>query len=305
MVLRISPTTGAQAVAFGDRGIERQHDQRQRAVLRQQLAADDLVATSPWRSARHRPAPVGSGSGNSGAGSCPFSGGWRAENSEMMPRVPSMSCRSVTEVAQLRRAASRSSRSLPSTTTSTSNSLDGKRRGHLLVLLELGRVGAEQLAQRIVDLEPVETEHRSDHQQGEDDRADDGGAKRDQPDALDPVGQRMQPACRRPGLRSAGLSVRRELFQASASWARSRAHDGPRGLPAAEGILTTSVPLRNDGGAGAMWLCLQADFRGLPHFWAPLWCLRGARPLAWRPRAPAGDEPARRGGAPNCVPAQG
>ena len=73
--------------------------------------------------------------------------------------------------------------------------------GDLLVLLEFGRVGPEQLAQRIVDLEPVEAEHRADHQQGEDDRADDRGAQRDQPDALDPVGQRMQPACGRPAFR--------------------------------------------------------------------------------------------------------
>ena len=43
MILRISPTTLVELVAGDDRRIERQHDQRQRAVLGQQLAADDLV----------------------------------------------------------------------------------------------------------------------------------------------------------------------------------------------------------------------------------------------------------------------
>ena len=41
-------------------------------------------------------APVGKGLGKRGAGICPFSGGCRAENREMTPRVPSISCRSIT-----------------------------------------------------------------------------------------------------------------------------------------------------------------------------------------------------------------
>jgi hypothetical protein len=41
--LRISPTTVASLGAGDDIGLERQHDQRQRAVLGQQLAANDLV----------------------------------------------------------------------------------------------------------------------------------------------------------------------------------------------------------------------------------------------------------------------
>ena len=45
----------------------------------------------------------------------------------MMPRAPSISCRSVTRSRNLPSEA-RSSRLLPSTTTSTSNSLEGKRR---------------------------------------------------------------------------------------------------------------------------------------------------------------------------------
>ncbi len=58
----------------------------------------------------------------------PFSGGSRAENIEMMPRVPSISCRSRDQVRAAWINGSRSSSVLPSTTTSTSYSLDGKRR---------------------------------------------------------------------------------------------------------------------------------------------------------------------------------
>ena len=57
----------------------------------------------------------------------PFSGGSRAENIEMMPRVPSISCRSRTRLRSLDKG-SRSSSVLPSTTISTSYSLEGKRR---------------------------------------------------------------------------------------------------------------------------------------------------------------------------------
>ena len=72
-------------------------------------------------------APSGNSSGNSAAGSRPPSGGRRAENSEMMPRVPSISCRSVTRSRSFC-IESRASSALPSTTTSTSYSLEGKRR---------------------------------------------------------------------------------------------------------------------------------------------------------------------------------
>ncbi len=67
-----------------------------------------------------------------------------------------------------------------------------KAPGDVFVLLEFGGVGAKQLAQRIVDLETVEPEYGGGHEYGEDDRAGDRRAQRDQPDALQAVGQRMQ-----------------------------------------------------------------------------------------------------------------
>ena len=71
-------------------------------------------------------APCGSSLGNSAAGSLPGAGACRAENSEIKPRVPSTSCRSVTRSRSFSRL-SRSISVLPSTTTSTSNSVAGKR----------------------------------------------------------------------------------------------------------------------------------------------------------------------------------
>ena len=71
------------------------------------------------------PAPSGKTSGNSGGGKPPLGGGGsRAENSEIMPRAPSTSCRSMTSWRNFS-TESRSSSDLPSTTTSTSYSLDG------------------------------------------------------------------------------------------------------------------------------------------------------------------------------------
>ena len=89
-----------ELVAGDDVGFERQHDQRQRAVFRQQLAADDLVGFDGLDEFVVVGA-LGQSEGNSAAGSLPGAGAWRAENSEIRPRVPSTSCRSVTRVAQL------------------------------------------------------------------------------------------------------------------------------------------------------------------------------------------------------------
>ena len=157
MVLRISPTTALSSLLLHDRGIEREHDQRERAVVRQQLAADDLVRFARARSARRRRRPCGNVSGNSAAGNCPASGGWRAENSEIRPRTPSISCRSVTmSRSLLERIALEQVRGLD-----RHQHVEFGRREtlrHLFILLEFRRVGAEQLAERIVDLDPHDAE---------------------------------------------------------------------------------------------------------------------------------------------------
>ena len=80
----------------------------------------------------------------------------------------------------------------------------GKPLRHFLILMELRRVRAEQLAERIVDLDAADAEggeNGGDRQNGGDEI---GEAQRDEADALDPVGQRMQLAPR---------ASRRRLFQ--------------------------------------------------------------------------------------------
>ena len=98
----------------------------------------------------------------------PGGGGSRAENSEISPRVPSISCRSM--------ARSRSFSSDVALEQLVALDDDqhvefarGKAVRDLLVGLVFGRVGAEQLAERIVDLQPLE--------------ADCGGAEQDDEDA--------------------------------------------------------------------------------------------------------------------------
>ena len=56
---------------------------------------------------------------------------------------------------------------------------------HLLELPELRRVRAEQLAQRIVDLQPADAERRRDAQDRQNDRGEDRRAQRNEADALD------------------------------------------------------------------------------------------------------------------------
>ena len=80
----------------GRRRVEREHDQGELAVLRQQFAANDFVRHHPLNEVLVFRAGPARDWGRGEAGICPFSGGCRAENNEMTPRVPSISCRSIT-----------------------------------------------------------------------------------------------------------------------------------------------------------------------------------------------------------------
>ena len=164
--------------------VERQHDQRQRAVFRQQLAADDLVGL-------HSLDELGV-VGALGQ----LSGEQRRRQLARRRRLPRREQRDQPagavdqlqigdEVAQLLQIP-RASRFLPSTTTRTSNSLRREFLGHLFVLMEFLGVGAEQLAQRIVDLDAIDAEHRADHQDREDDAGQHRRLHRDQAKPLQP-----------------------------------------------------------------------------------------------------------------------
>ena len=83
---------------------------------------------------------------------------------------------------------SRASSVLPSTTTSTSNSVAGKRlvtASYCRYSLELER---NNWRQRIVDLDALDAEDRGDDQRDQNDAGQDRRLDRDQPDALQPEG---------------------------------------------------------------------------------------------------------------------
>ena len=63
--------------------------------------------------------------------------------------------------------------------------------GDGLVLLVVLGIGAEQLAQRIVDLDPLDAEQRSHHQRGENDHRHDRRLDRDQPHPLESEGDAL------------------------------------------------------------------------------------------------------------------
>ena len=179
----------AEIVRGNDARFERQHDQGQRAVLRQQLAANDLV-------------------GFDGLGELVVGGALRQFGREQRGR----------QLAGLRRLARRKQRH------QTAHALDqlqvgdhvadlfevlagqqrlaldhdqhvefGRREalGHGLVLLVVLGIGAEQLAQRVVDLDPVDPEDRGHDQHGENDHRQDRRLDRDQAHALQSEGDAL------------------------------------------------------------------------------------------------------------------
>ena len=178
-----------EAVAGDDRRFERQHHQRQRAVLGQQLAANDLV-------------------GLNGLDEFVVGRAFRQFGGEQRRR----------QLAALRRLARRKQRD------QAAHAIDQLQVGdHVADLLEIGTrhqrlafdhdqhvefgrreafgdglvllvvlgIGAEQLAQRIVDLDALDAEDRRDHQGGQDDAGQDRRLDRDQPHALDPEGDAL------------------------------------------------------------------------------------------------------------------
>ena len=150
----------SKPLAGDDRRIERQHDQRERAVVRQQLAAQDLVGFD-----RLDELVVGGALGQL----------LRKQRGRQLARLRRLasgekrddSARSVDKlnvgdkIAQLLQRRTRQQRL----------ALDhdqhvelGRRKalGDLLVLAEFLGVRAEQLAQRVIDLDALEPEERAD-----------------------------------------------------------------------------------------------------------------------------------------------
>ncbi len=163
--------------------IERQHDQRQRAVVGQKLAAQDLVGSDgldEFVVGRALGQLVRKQRGRKLAGLRRLAGGEKRDNSARS--VDKLNVRD--KIAKLLQRGARKQRL----------ALDhhqhvefGRREalGDLLVLAEFLGVRPEQLAQRVIDLDALETEEGADAKQQQDDHRRDRRPHRDQTQPLD------------------------------------------------------------------------------------------------------------------------
>ena len=183
-VLRISPTTLRRPLPSTTSRIERQHDQRQLPVLGQQLAADDLV--------RHHAIDQLSVFGALRQ----LLREQRFGNSAVLRRLARREQRNDAagavdqlevgdQIAQLRQRFAIEQR-LAFDHDQHVELARRKAARHRFVLLEFGRVGAKQLAERIVDLDAPDPERRRDAQHDQDQRDDQRETQRDEADPLDP-----------------------------------------------------------------------------------------------------------------------
>ena len=113
----------------------------------------------------------------------------------MMPRMPSISCRSVTRSRSFS-IDSRSSSVLPSTTTSTSNSLDGKRCVTSSYCRNSGVSERNSWLSESSTLMRSTPKAAGDAKRDQDDGGHDRSAQRDQADPLNAIGKVVQLARR-------------------------------------------------------------------------------------------------------------
>jgi hypothetical protein len=184
--------------ALGDVGLQRQHDQSEFAVRRDQLAVDEFVGADLLDE-------VGVGLAvrqrlgkerrrNRLAGRRRLAGGEHRDDAPLA--LDQLQVRD--EVADLLRVGA-----LEQLIAGDDDEhivlAGGKLARHLLVLLELRRVRSKELRQRIVDLEPLQAEDRPDSQDDEDDTDEERRLERDQSHPLGPEGQLRQTPIRCPG----------------------------------------------------------------------------------------------------------
>ncbi len=185
---------GLAEFAAGDNvGLERQHDQRQRAVLGQQLAADDLVGFDGFdelvvvralrqfrREQRRRQ----------------LAGRRRLARREQrnQPARAIDELQIGDEIAQFLEVVARQQR----LAFDHHQHVEFGRRealGLRFVLLVFLRIGAEQLTEGIVDLDALDAEHRADHERDQNDAGQDRRLNRNQPDSLQPKGDAGRCPC--------------------------------------------------------------------------------------------------------------
>ncbi len=168
--------------------IEREHDQRQGAVFRQQLAADDLVVlygldelvvrVALWQLSREqRRRQLTRGRRLT-----------RREQRDQSTRAFDQ-LQVSDEIAQLLQVAP-FQKGLALDHDENVELLRRELLRDLFVLAEFAGVGTEELRQRIVDLDAVDAENGADHQGKQDDAGHNRGADGDQPEPLQPEGDR-------------------------------------------------------------------------------------------------------------------
>ena len=171
-----------QAIVADDRRLQRKHDQRQRAVFGQELAADDLVGFDGFDEV----VVVGA---LRQVGREQRRGQFARRRRLTRREQRDQAARAVDEL-QVRDQVPDLFQVVPA---QQRLALDhdqhvefggGEALGHLFVLPVFLGVGPEQLAERIVDLDALDAEHGTDHHREQDDAGQDGRAHGDQAHAL-------------------------------------------------------------------------------------------------------------------------
>ena len=181
---------GAQFIALGDLWRESENDQGQLAVLRQKLAANDLIGHHAvnqfavggafrqliWKQRRRNLVF--------------FLGLARREHRDHPSRAIDQ-LKVYDEVSQFFDRVARE-QVLAFDDDEHVEFARRKSPRHLLVLSELGRIRAKQLTERIVDFDSRDAKGRGDHQPDRGDGDNPGMRQRQKADALDAEGDRMQ-----------------------------------------------------------------------------------------------------------------
>ena len=232
---------GAQFIALGDLGRESENDQGELAVLRQKLAANDLIGHHAvnqlavggafrqliWKQRRRNLVF--------------FLGLARREHRDYASRAIDQ-LKVYDEVSQFFDRVARE-QVLAFDDDEHVEFARRKSPRHLLVLFELGRIRAEQLTERIVDFDPRDAKGRGDHQRDRGDRDDPRMRQGQKADALEAEGDRMQlPLVSRGALLGPGDASFDRLFQRTRRLSVFSAQTALTKGPAARGQCSFRVP---------------------------------------------------------------
>ncbi len=171
-----------EATALDDIGLQRQDNQRQRTILGEKLAADDVVVQRAIDQRLVGGVVIGKILREERLGDA-AGFGRLARGEERDDAVGAIDQLKVGDEA----AQGGEGIALQHITLDHDQDIvlgRGEALGHLLVLLELGRIRAKQLGERIVDLDAIEADDRGDREENSENGHRDGPAKREQADSF-------------------------------------------------------------------------------------------------------------------------